>query len=44
MQKHENEYVRGIGQGETRHRIYKMVKLGGGQANDRSSDYAAVVA
>jgi hypothetical protein len=37
-QNHENEYVRGIGQGEARHRKYKRLKLGGGQAYDRSSD------
>jgi hypothetical protein len=29
---------RGIGQGEARHRKYKRLKLGGGQAYDRSSD------
>jgi hypothetical protein len=40
----ENEHVRGIGQGEARHRKYKRFKLGGGQTDDRSSDYAAVVA
>jgi hypothetical protein len=34
----ENEHVRGIGQGEERHRKYKRLKLGGGQAYDRSSD------
>jgi hypothetical protein len=32
------EHVRGIGQGEARHRKYKRLKLGGGQAYDRSSD------
>jgi hypothetical protein len=32
MQNHENEYVHGIGQGEARHRKYKRLKLGGGQA------------
>jgi hypothetical protein len=31
-------YVRSIGQGEARHRKYKTLKLGGGQAYDRSSD------
>jgi hypothetical protein len=41
---HENEYVRDIGQGEARHRKYKRLKLGCGQAYDRSSDWAAVVA
>jgi hypothetical protein len=34
---HDNENVRNIGQGEARHRKYKRLKLGGGQANDRSS-------
>jgi hypothetical protein len=34
----ENEHVRGIGQGEARHRKYRRLKLGGGQAYDRSSD------
>jgi hypothetical protein len=35
---HENEHVRGIGQGEAIHRKYKRFKLGGGQAYDRSSE------
>jgi hypothetical protein len=37
---HDNENVRNIGQGEARHRKYeyKWLKLGGGQAYDRSSD------
>jgi hypothetical protein len=30
--------IRGIGQGEARHKKYKRLKLGGGQAYDRSSD------
>jgi hypothetical protein len=34
---HENPNVRAIGQGEPRHRKYKWLKLGGGQAYDRSS-------
>jgi hypothetical protein len=34
---HENEHVRSIGQDESRHRKYKWLKLGGGQAYDRSS-------
>jgi hypothetical protein len=38
IQNHENEDVRGIGQGEARHRQYKRLKLGGGQAYDCSSD------
>jgi hypothetical protein len=37
-QHHENIHVRNIGQGEARHRKYKRLKLGGGQAYDRSSD------
>jgi hypothetical protein len=38
IQNHGNEHVRCIGQGEARHRKYKRLKLGGGQAYDRSSD------
>jgi hypothetical protein len=38
IQNHENENVRNIGQGEPRHRKYMRLKLGGGQAYDRSSD------
>jgi hypothetical protein len=38
IQNHENEYVRDIGQGETRYRKYKRLKLGGGEAYNRSSD------
>jgi hypothetical protein len=38
IQNHGNEHVRGIEQGEARHRKYKTLKLGGGQAYDRSSD------
>jgi hypothetical protein len=34
---HDNENVRNIGQGEARHRKYKRLQLGGGQAYDRSS-------
>jgi hypothetical protein len=37
-QNHENEYVRGIGQGGARHRKYKRLKLGGGQAYYRFSE------
>jgi hypothetical protein len=33
---HENERVHSIGQGEDRHRKYKRLKFGGGQAYDRS--------
>jgi hypothetical protein len=32
-----NENVRNIGQGGANHRKYKRLKLGGGQAYDRSS-------
>jgi hypothetical protein len=35
IQNHENEHVHRLGQGEARH---KRVKLGSGQAYDRSSD------
>jgi hypothetical protein len=38
IQNQENANVRNIGQGEPRHRKYKRLKLGGGQAYDRSSD------
>jgi hypothetical protein len=38
IQNHYNENVRNIGQGEARHRKYKGLKLGGGQAYDRSND------
>jgi hypothetical protein len=34
---HENPNVRAIGQGEARHRKYKRLNLGGGQAYERSS-------
>jgi hypothetical protein len=44
IQNHENKHVRSIGRGEARRRKYKRLKLGGGQAYDRSSDYGAVVA
>jgi hypothetical protein len=37
IQNHDNENVRTIGQGEARDRKYKRLKLGGGQAYDRSS-------
>jgi hypothetical protein len=39
IQNRENENVRNIGQGEPRHRKYKRLKFGGGQAYDRSRDY-----
>jgi hypothetical protein len=35
---HRNPIVLGIGQGEAMHRKYKRLKLGGGQAYDRSAD------
>jgi hypothetical protein len=38
IQNRENVNVRNIGQGEGRHRKYKRLKLGGGQAYDRSND------
>jgi hypothetical protein len=38
LQNHENANVHNIGQGEPRHRKYKWLKLGGGQAYDLSSD------
>jgi hypothetical protein len=36
---HENIDIRISGQGEARHRKYKRLKLGGGQAYDRSINY-----
>jgi hypothetical protein len=38
IQNHENANVRNIGQGKARQRKYKRLKLGSGQAYDRSSD------
>jgi hypothetical protein len=38
IQNHDNENVRTIEQGEARHKKYKRLILGGGQAYDRSSD------
>jgi hypothetical protein len=35
---HNNENVRYIGEGKARHRKCKRLKLGSGQAYDRSSD------
>jgi hypothetical protein len=35
---HENANVRNTGQGESRHRKYKRLKLGGDQSYDRSTD------
>jgi hypothetical protein len=37
IQNHGNVNVRSIGQGEPLHRKFKRLKLGGGQANYRSS-------
>jgi hypothetical protein len=38
VQNHENVNVRSIGQGKARHRKFKRLTLGGGQAYDRSND------
>jgi hypothetical protein len=38
IQSHESEHVRSRGRVEARHRKYKRLKLGGGQAYDRSSN------
>jgi hypothetical protein len=38
IQIHENEHIRGTGQGEARHRKYKRLELAGDEAYDRSSD------
>jgi hypothetical protein len=38
IQNHENDHVHSIGQGKARHRKYKMLKLGGDQAYNHSSD------
>jgi hypothetical protein len=38
IQNHGNANVCNIGQGEPRHRKFKRLKLGGGQAYHRSSD------
>jgi hypothetical protein len=38
IQNHEKKHIRGLRQGEARHRKYKRLKLGGGQAYDRSND------
>jgi hypothetical protein len=44
IQNHEKANVRDIEQGEARHRKYKRLTLGSGQAYDRLSDQAAIVA
>jgi len=36
MQNHDNVNVRNIGQGEAQRRKYERLKIGGGQAYDRS--------
>jgi hypothetical protein len=38
IQRHDNKNVGSIGQCEAQHRKNKRLKLGGGQAYDRSSD------
>jgi hypothetical protein len=38
IQNHKDVNVRHIGKGEARHRKYKRLKLGVGQAYDRASD------
>jgi hypothetical protein len=38
VQNHENDYDRSKGQDEVTHRKYKRLKLGGGQAYERSSE------
>jgi hypothetical protein len=38
IQNHENVSVRNIGQGKARHRKYRRLKLGGGQAYYSSND------
>jgi hypothetical protein len=43
IQNHGNANGRNIGQGEPRHRKFKRLKLGGGQAYHRSSVQTAVV-
>jgi hypothetical protein len=37
IQNHENANVHNMGQGKAQHRKYKRLKLGGGQAYNRSS-------
>jgi hypothetical protein len=37
IRNHENEHIRSLGQGLAKHRKYKSLKLGDGQAWDRSS-------
>jgi hypothetical protein len=42
IQHNDNVHVRNSRQGEARHRKYERLKLGGGQAYDRSSDQNCV--
>jgi hypothetical protein len=44
MKNYEIANVRNIAKGEAQHRKYKMLKLGGGQVYDRSTDWTAAVA
>jgi hypothetical protein len=44
IQNHDNEFIRSIGQGEARHREYKKLKLGRGQAYGSSRDQLSIVA
>jgi hypothetical protein len=41
IENNENANIRNIGQGDARHRTRKRLKLGGGQAYDRSSVWIA---
>jgi hypothetical protein len=43
VQNRETEHVRGVGQPEDRRRICERLKLGSGQAYERSSDLAVLV-
>jgi hypothetical protein len=43
IQNHEDENVHNVGQGETPHRKYKRLKLGGGHVYYRSSVYIAML-
>jgi hypothetical protein len=44
IQNHENAHIQNIGQGKARHRKYMRLKLGGGQAYDRSIDQTPTAA
>jgi hypothetical protein len=41
IQNHENTHIQNTGQGKARNREYTRLKLGGGQAYDRSIDPTA---